>query len=374
MRRENRMRRTGMVASLAAAGCIAVSTGQSTWGESVDQSIARYLEEPVAQEKAPAMWAAIIGKNGIEAIAATGVRKRGSPEKATIDDQVHIGSMTKAMTSVLLARLIGDGTFENGWNTTIAEVYPELERKMHESYREITLDELVRHRSGLAANPVNWWSYRNRDIKKRRYRHVKRSLRKRPAVQRGEFLYSNLSYMVAGAMAERVTDKSWEELIREELFEPLGMHRTGFGVPGTRGEVDEAWGHRRGENGKWKGIQHDNEPSLGPAGTVHLTLADYAKFARIWFKDVKPEIVTRAQIEELATARTGDYAAGWFSVHRDWGRGKVLTHSGTNTYWRMLVWLAPKTGKAYVAVANADNEEMHRILDGIIWKLINHVR
>ena len=148
-----------------------------------------------------------------------------------MDDQIHIGSLTKAMTSVLLARLVADGAFANGWSTTIAEVFPELERKIHAMYHEVTLDELVRHRSGIARNAANWWAYRNRDIEKRRYRLLKKNLRKRPAGARGDFLYSNLGYMVAGSMAERVTGQSWEELMEEEVFGPLGMKRTGFGFP-----------------------------------------------------------------------------------------------------------------------------------------------
>lgn len=366
------MQRIGAVLSLAGAACIALVVVQAALADGVDHSIGKYLRAPVIQGKAPAMWAAIINENGIEAIAAAGVRKRGSPEKATVDDQFHIGSLTKAMTSVLLARLVANGAFANGWNTTIVEVFPKLEGKMHASYRTVTLDELVRHRSGLASNAANWRAYRDRDIKKRRFRHLKKNLRKRPAADRGEFLYSNLGYMIAGAMAEQVTSKSWEELMREHVFGPLGMGGTGFGVPGTRGEVDEPWGHRRSETGNWKAIQHDNEPSLGPAGTVHLTLGDYAKFARLWFESVEPEILTRAQLEELAAPHEGNYAAGWYSVRRDWGRGNVLTHAGSNTYWRAVVWLAPVTGKAYIAAANATNDETPGILDGIIWKLINH--
>ena len=366
------MKRIGTAASNAVAACIALVAAQAIEAGGADYSIRKYLSDPVAQGKAPAMWAAIINENGIEAIAATGVRKRGSPEKATVDDQIHIGSLTKAMTSVLLARLVADGAFANGWSTTIAEVFPELERKIHATYHEVTLDELVRHRSGIARNAANWWAYRNRDIEKRRYRLLKKNLRKRPAGARGDFLYSNLGYMVAGSMAERVTGQSWEELMEEEVFGPLGMKRTGFGFPGTRGEVDEPWGHRRGETGKWKGVQHDNEASIGPAGTVHLTLSDYAKFARLWFESVEPEILNRAQREELTTPHEGKYAAGWYSVGRSWGKGNVLTHTGTNTYWRVTVWLAPNTDKAYVAAANATNDETHGILDAIIWKLINH--
>ena len=318
------------------------------------------------------MWAAIINENGIEVIAAAGVRKRGSPAKATIDDQIHIGSLTKAMTSVLLARLGADGAFTNGWSTTIAEVFPELERKMHASYREVTLDELVRHRSGVACDASDWCEYRDRDIKKRRYRQLKKNLRNRPAGIRGDCLYSNLRYMVAGAMAERVIGQCWEELMRKHLFGPLGMSRSGFGVPGTRGKVDEPWGHHRGETGRWKGVQCDNDASLGPAGTVHLTLGDYAKFARLWFESVDPQILTRDQLEELATPHEGEYAAGWYEFCRSWGNGNVLHHDGSNTYWHVLVWLALNTGKGYIAVANATNDETFDILDAIIWKLINH--
>ena len=340
--------------------------------DGVDRSIGKYLSDPIIQGKAPAMWAAIINENGIEAVAAAGVRKRGSPEKATVEDQIHVGSLTKAMTSVLLARLVANGALANGWNTTLVQVFPELDRKIHASYHEVPLNEFVRHRSGLARNAANWWAYRDRDIKKRRYRLLKTNLRSRPAKPRGGFWYSNLGYMVAGAMAERVTGKSWEELMGEHVFGPLGMKRTGFGVPGTTGEVDEPWGHRRSGPGKWKGVQDDNDASFGPAGTVHMTLGDYANFARLWFQSVKPQILTRKQRDELAIPHKGKYAAGWYSVPRDWGDGNVLTHTGSNTYWRARVSLAPNTGKAYIAAANASNDEIRRTLDAIICKLINH--
>ena len=101
------------------------------------------------------------------------------------------------------------------------------------------------------------------------------------------------------------------------------MKRTGFGFPGTRGEVDEPWGHRRGETGKWKGVQRDNEASIGPAGTVHLTLSDYAKFARLWFESIEPEILNRAQREELTTPHEGTVRRRMVLglVATPWGKG-----------------------------------------------------
>ena len=106
--------------------------------------------------------------------------------------------------------------------------------------------------------------------------------------------------------------------------------------------------------------------------TGRRTLGDYAKFARLWFRSVEPQILTRTQVEELASPHEGNYAAGWYSVRRDRGRGNVLTHAGSNTDWRAVVWLAPVTGKACIVAANATNDETPGILDGIIWKLINH--
>ena len=315
------------------------------------------LRVHVDKGKSPAMWAAIINEDGIEAIAAAGVRKRRSPEKTTVDDRIHIGSLTKAMTTVLLAQLVANRDFANGWSTTIAEVFPELERTTHTNYHEATLAELARHRSGMTRDAADWWAYRDRDIKKCRYRMLKTNLRRRPRRERGEFWYSNLGYLVAGAMAERLTGQSWEELMREHVFEPLGMNRTGFGPPGTKGQVEEPWGHRRKASGTWKSVQKDNAASFGPSGTVHLTLRDYARFAQLWFESVEPELLNRHQLEELATPHKGSYAAGWGSVPRRWGGGNVLTHEGTNTYWHAVVTLAPKIDKGYIAVANATETE-----------------
>ena len=68
-----------------------------------------------------------------------------------------------------------------------------------------------------------------------------------PAAQaETEFLYSNAGYVIAGAMLEQVTGESWEELIRTEVFEPLGMTRAGFGAPGSADAVDQPRGHRAG--------------------------------------------------------------------------------------------------------------------------------
>ena len=338
--------------------------------------LSHYLTPAVQQGKVPGMVAAIIDENGVQAIGAAGVRKQGSPDPFKVDDLVHLGSNTKAMTSTMLATLVKDGTFANGWETTIGDVFPELLEKMHEDYHSVALSELIRMRGGIASNAEDWWAYQhNPDTAKRRYAILRDNLANAPTVTAGEYLYSNLSYVVAGAMAEKLTGKSWETLMEERLFTPLGITTAGFGPPGTPGELDQPWGHLPDGTGGRVPNQYGNNPALGPAGTVHISVEDWAKFISLWFVNKEPSILDRTMLNELVMP-TGDYAAGWQITTRSWANGMVLTHAGTNTYWRSMLWIAPSRGFAFLAVANISDFHIElgvdNALDSIIFTLIQN--
>ena len=104
-------------------------------------------------------------------------------------------------------------------------------------------------------------------------------------------MYSNSSYMIAGAVLEKVTGKPWRELIKTELFDKLGMTSCGFGAPGSKAVVDQPRGHDAGGTPIEPGPAADNPPGLGPAGTVHCSLLDYGKFFNVYATG-KPALVT----------------------------------------------------------------------------------
>jgi len=83
--------------------------------------------------------------------AAVGIRKWGDPTPVTTNDVFHIGSCTKSMTATLTAMLIDDGKLR--WDTTIAEVFPELKGQMDRRYESVTVEKLLRHRGGVPGNP-----------------------------------------------------------------------------------------------------------------------------------------------------------------------------------------------------------------------------
>ena len=354
-----------IIAVLALAGCGGGGGGDSAGVPQLPDTglpveLSQFLRPATDQGAAPGMIAAIIDGNGVRAIGAAGVRRQGSPETITIDDLVRIGSDTKAMTSTMLATLVKEGTFANGWNTTIAEVFPELTGTIHQDYNAVTLSQLVRMQSGIARNPASWDAYANNpDIVDRRYNILRDNLAN-PAPGRtvGQYAYSNLSYMVAGAMAERLTGKSWETLMQERLFVPLQIATFGYGPPGTPGGADQPWGHRPDGTGGWTPFQDSESATGAPAGSnLHMSIEDWAKFISLWFADKAPAILDRSTLIELSTPVSDNYAAGWRVIRQYWAGGAALRHVGIAGGWRAYVLIAPDRGLAYVVVVNASDQD-----------------
>ena len=335
-------------------------------GATGNQIVHDLLVKTVSDENIPGIIAAVLDSNGILLTGSAGVRKINSAEEITTGDLFHIGSCTKAMTSALLATLVADGLLK--WETTITDVFPEYKDQIHMDYHQVTLHQLVTHRSGIRANAANWGAFSDQEIKERRVSIMKANLEE-PALNKDRvFLYSNLGYMIAGSMAERVTGKSWEILLNERIFGPLGMSSAGFGPPGTTDRVDQPWGHNM-YGGEWQPSQADNPEAIGPAGTVHCSIEDWGKFISLFLTKGDTKILTREQIVAL-TEPVVDYACGWGVVEREWANGIALTHSGSNTMWFVTVWVAPELNRAYIAGTNSSNQRSAGVIDGIIGKLI----
>ena len=331
-----------------------------------NQQLHDLLVKTVADEKIPGMIAAIVDSNGIITVESAGVRKIGASELITVDDLFHLGSCTKAMTSTLLATLIAEGKI--GWETTILDIFPEISDKIHPDYQTVTLHQLVTHRAGIPANAKDWWAFKNLEIKERRLAILKENLKDPSPFKPGEYHYSNMGYLIAGSMAERITGIPWETLIETRLFEPLGMTSAGFGPPGTKNRVDQPWGHIQ-SNGKWNPLQEDNAEALGPAGRVHCSMEDWAKFIALFIKQENNPVLERSEVDRLIDP-IGNYACGWGVAQREWAHGITLTHSGSNTMWLVTVWIAPEINRAFIVGTNSSNEKSAAICDKMIGNLI----
>ena len=304
----------------------------------------------------PALAVVVVRDGQIRDRVAVGVRKWDDPTPVTTNDVFHLGSCTKSMTATLAAILIEEGKLR--WNTTIAEVFPELKGKMDKSYENVTVEQLLTHRGGVpGAPPADAWSraweQKGTPVEQRR-EFIEAILSQPPEAAPGtKMIYSNQGYAILGAMLEKLTGTPWETLITEKLFKPLHMDSAGFGPPGTTDAVDQPWGHTR-KFFVTLPLQEDNPPAIAPAGRVHCSLDDLARF--VIFQMQPGPTNSLLKPETLAKLHTpppgGDYACGWVVLKRGWAGGTALMHNGSNTMWYIVMWLAPAKDFAVIAATN----------------------
>ena len=349
----------------------------TTQAQGAARDVSGLLDPIIARHRIPGMVAATIEGERIVASGAAGVRKAGSPQKVSLDDRFHIGSCTKAMTATLCAMLVEEGKLK--WDTTIGEAFPELKDRIDPAWRGVTLRLLLQNRSGAPENLdanglwLRLWAFRG-PAEQARQVLTEGVVTIPPPVQPGtKFVYSNAGFAIAGHMAERAMHKPWEELLRERLFKPLKMTSAGFGAPGKRGAIDQPRGHKESGEPVEPGPGADNPVAIGPAGIVHCTVADWAKFVALHLEadNGHPKLLKPETFRILHTPPVGqDYAMGWIVTQRPWAGGTTLTHAGSNTMWYCVTWLAPKKNFAVLVMCNQGGDEAAKACDDAAAALI----
>jgi len=331
--------------------------------------------KPIRQKyRIPAIAALILTNKGVEDCGVVGIRKSGTKIPATVNDKWHLGSDTKAMSATLVGRLIEQGLLR--WDTTVADVFPDLVSEFHPKTKRITVLQLLSHRAGLPAD-LNWASLSaHGTIQQQRLQAVKQGLAENPKFNPGDKCqYSNLGYVIVGAIVERVTGLSWEKAIQDEVFEPLEIKSVGFGGTGTPGQIDQPWGHSfSGRPTAANGPSVDLPLVMAPAGCVHCTIQDWARFVADQLRGARgeqPAFLKKSTYQALHTPPYGgDYGLGWVVTERDWGGGTVLNHTGCNTMNVANVWLAPKMDFAILVCVNQGDDAAHRASDDVVVGLI----
>jgi len=308
----------------------------------------------------PALAAIIVHDGQIIEKSAVGKRSAAADVPVSIDDQWHIGSITKSMTSTVAALLVRDGYIR--WDSTLSEVYPELVDVMRSEYLNVRLDELLSHTSGLPLD-TDWEPYHTdtRTLSAQHQAFVEQVLILESTTTYGVVEYNNDGYIVAGAMLEKVTGSSWEKLMQNYLFNPLAMTQAGFGSPDTLGQLAQPVGHTE-VDGAWYPVDpafediSDDPPMAGPDGSVHVSLDDMAAYLGLHLRGSRGETVDGfLSGQEFAKLYTplpnSSYALGW-----DTADGVIL-HDGSNTIWYALAIVSATNNTALFMVTNAVDDE-----------------
>jgi CubicO group peptidase (beta-lactamase class C family) len=276
------------------------------------------------------------------------------------------------MTATMIGRLVELGHLD--WEDTIGEVLRDMD--VREEYRQVTVEQLLQHRSGLDGYLIFDDAEDERLLNltgtptQQRAAFVAEVLLSDPIAPAGaEMNYSNAGYTVAGLMAERASGRSWEELVRTYVLEPIGMTHSGFGWPATETSLDQPRGHFR-EDGSFRAQGLDEYPLghyLAPAGNVYCSIDDMARYAQIHLAGLSGEdgVLKAETIRRLhtppdkasagETARDPSYACGWAIVESA-ETGLVHSHSGSAGTFFATIELYPRENRAIVIAMNVGAE------------------
>jgi len=382
--KKNIMTKTILIGiALISLGAIVFVRGREPKTRAIEYSdpVSQMLETIRVKHKFPALAAAVVVDGKIVVTNAVGFRKKGGTERVTVDDQFHLGSVTKSMTATVAAMLVEQGKIS--WTTTIREAFPELKSEIHPDYLGVTLEQLLSQRSGAPGDaPGDLWRKAwaaNGTAAEQRLAFIKGILARKPEAKPGtKFIYSNQGYTIAGVMLEKATGKTWEDLLRSMLFEPLGMTTAGFGAPASVDKVDQPWGHTKkmlsGSEPVPPGPGADNPLAISPAGSVHCSMGDLAKYAAFHMAGERgqSELLKAESFKKLhtAVADNDDYALGWMVLKRGWANGRALMHNGSNTMFYVVVWMAPEKNCAVIVASNVGVDEAFEGCDEAAGKLI----
>lgn len=304
-----------------------------------------------------AMTAGFLQGNQPAIIHTTGPRFKGSEQSVPENARWHVGSITKSFTATLLARMTERGVID--FTTPLGTLLPELAPEMHPDWQSLTLTEILSHTAGLRPNftDAEMEEPGGPDHMLARLIRLRAHWAKPLPGTRGSFAYSNMGYVLAGLIAETRTGLPWQDLILREIAGPLNLTSIGFGAPS--GAADP-WGHTarflRQTPVEPTDLWSDNPAWLGPAGTLHMSLADLLTWGQTHMRACRgemPDFLSAETCTLLHTPVSSGYALGWVVDDLAWlGGGIIHTHNGSNTMWFAQLAYAPERDLVLAVVIN----------------------
>ncbi len=360
------MRAAAITLWLLLAPAVAAAQEPATPAPPPLPALAEVLEAVRARHDVPALVAARLADAAIAETAAVGVRRIGGDARVTVADRFHLGSCGKAMTATLVARLVQRKLLRH--ESTLAELFPELTATMAAGWREVTVRQLLDHRSGLPEHTRSG-NDATRDLdpaeppRTQRARFVAALTAEPLAAAPGSArAYSNAGYFLLGAIVERVADLPFEQLLRRELLAPLALEGAGFGPPAGADRVAQPWGHSF-----LLQLRTPDDPRAtltaqpawyAPAGDLHASVEEWARFAALHLGAAPPADATHAWFsrDELAAlhrpAPGAADACGFAVTTRPWASGPVLAHHGSSKGWHCLLALSPADRSGFLVACN----------------------
>ncbi len=304
------------------------------------------------------------------------VNKRTPVDERTI---FAIGSSSKAFTAASIAMLVDEKRVE--LDAPVTKYLSDFQLADAYATREITVRDLLSHRSGLARGELAWYgSGFDRDEIVRRVRFLQPTWS-----LRSQFGYQNIMYIAAGQIAARVSGMSWDDFVQQRLLTPLGMTASSTTIRGLEQRTNVASPHAEVDSAV-RAIAWRNIDNAGPAGSINSNAVDMAQWVRLQLSGGmigSKRLISRRSVEEMHTPQTiiridsathvfnpethfSAYGLGWFL--EDYRGREVLHHGGNVDGFTALVAMLPEEKFGLVILTNMNGTGlpaalMHKVFD-----------
>jgi CubicO group peptidase (beta-lactamase class C family) len=339
---------------------------QHVTGEKVQAALVeleRLAGQTLKRTGVPGMAIAVVHKDRVVFLKGFGVRQVGAADRVDADTVFLLASLSKPIAATLLALLVGEELI--AWDDRLIDLDPDFRLADPWATREVTLRDMLCHRSGLpehAGDLLEDLGY-DRAAVLHRLRHL-------PAASslRSHYAYTNFGFTAAAVAAAKAVRKSWEDLSADRLYRPLGMKSTSSRYADYAAARNRARLHVRDE-GKWIARYERDPDAQSPAGGVSSTARDLAQWLRLQLGKGKfdgkkviaagalaethrPQIISR-QAANPATDRASFYGLGWNVNYDEKGRVRLGHSGGFDLGAATVVGLLPAEELGLVILTNA---------------------
>ena len=282
------------------------------------------------------------------------------------DTKFRLGSITKQFTSMLILQLVQEGKIKIDGKLT--DYLPDYRKDTGD---RITIHQLLNHTSGIPSytglpnffqdisrNPYNVTDF----VKK----YASGDLEFEPG---SKFSYNNSGYFLLGAIVERVTGKPYEQVLKERIFEPLGMKNTGYDHSDTI-IAKRAAGYEKRPGGFVNAAYLDMSLPYA-AGSLYSTVEDLY----LWDQALYTDKLLSAQLKEsMYKPGLSNYAYGWVIRKAPLGAQDepvtIIEHGGGINGFNTVITRMPESKNLIVLLNNTGGTklgEMSQKIAGILF-------
>jgi D-alanyl-D-alanine carboxypeptidase len=331
------------------------------------------LDTFILNHKIPAIAVGVVKLDTL-ICGVSGANKMKDGHPIQLSSLFHLGSNTKAITSFMAAKLVEEGKIR--WNSKLIEVIPKLKKAMNPKFKDITLEQLFAHTAGIKAytSSVEFSTLPpfKGNSHQQKMAFAAYTLAHDTLLTLGNYVYSNGGYSLAALMMEKVSKKTWEELIKK-TFADLTISQYVIGFP-NRVSANNIWGHWLNGTDTLQAVTPENpyklETIIAPAGDISMNILDYSKFIQGHLQG----LCGNDNYLKATSYHTMHFGKDTYALA--WGNGKnanglVSTHNGSAGTFYCHTMLYKEKKIAIIVITNAVTPNTDDLVQSMRRQLFN---